>query len=285
MPISSKSSRVSSPNRKIQDVPELPTITGVSENAISATAIDVAVSFSPFGGRPGVLRATSTPGNIQGISFGSSPITVNGLTPGTNYNFTVRAETSAGANRGTTALSVASDTPTGAVVPIATIALATSQANFIFSNIPQTFRDLYVVMSARATNNAATSNIYLNIGNTSGVDFATNYSQTNLSGNGSSAASARFSNSTGLGSGAIAAATSTSGIFNSTVYHVLSYASTTAFKTILSRTSYDLNGSGGSEIRVGSWRSAAGITTLQFGSDLLFAAGSTCTLYGIKAAS
>jgi hypothetical protein len=173
----------------------------------------------------------------------------------------------------------------GAMVPIASFETAAPEVNFFFVNIPQTFQDLYLVIHGRATNSAATSNIYLNMGNTSGIDYGSNYSQTALAGNGSSAFSTRFSNVTGITPGSMPAATSTSGIFGATVLHFLNYANTSTFKTILSRTSFDLNGSGGTEARVFLWRSTAGLTTLQFGSDASFAAGSRMSLYGIRAVS
>jgi hypothetical protein len=224
MPISSKSSRVSSPNLKIQDVPELPTISGILENPTSATALDVAVNFSQFGGRPEVLRATSTPGNIEGISFGSSPITVNGLTPGTNYNFTVRAETNLGANRGATALSAA-NTPTGALVPIATFS---GTSAFTFTNIPQTYQDLrlvYTIRSGVTSNDAGKSNqVYIT--GTINQDSSSLYSFAFLEGDGSTRSAGYFTGQSVLFYGIVPNANATAGIFGSGYVDFLNYRNT-----------------------------------------------------------
>jgi len=283
MPISSKSSRVSSPNRKIQDVPELPTITGVSENPTSATALDVAVNLSQFGGRPEVLRATSTPGNIEGISFGSSPITVNGLTPGTNYNFTVRAETNQGANRGATALSAAANTPTGALVPIATVNFSGNFANF--TNIPQTYQDLrlvYTIRSGATTNDAGKSNQVYFTGLINGVNTQS-YSFAFLEGDGSTRSAGYFNNQFIVYYGLIPNANATAGIFGSGYVDFLNYRDTNTFKTIITNQGSDTNGSGNVRITANLYRSTAAITSISV-SAASVVAGSTATLYGIKGA-
>jgi hypothetical protein len=282
MPISSKSSKVSSPNRKIQDVPELPTITGVSENSTSATALDVAVNFSQFGGRPEVLRATSTPGNIQGISFGSSPITVNGLTPGTNYNFTVTAETSQGANRGATAPSAAANTPTGALVPIATFS---GTSTFTFTNIPQTYQDLRLVYTIRAGNSGndagKTNQTYI-IGSING-DTSFLYSFAFLEGDGSTRSAGYFTGQNVIYYGIVPNANATAGIFGSGYADFLNYRDTNTFKTVITNQSSDTNGSGNVRIVANLYRSTAAITSISMSTPQMVA-GSTVTLYGIKGA-
>ena len=62
------------------------------------------------------------------------------------------------------------------------------------------------------------------------------------------------------------------------------YAGST-YKTMLTMDSNDLNGSGSVETTVGLWRSTAAINTITLSANAdTFAAGTTATLYGIKAA-
>jgi hypothetical protein len=277
MPISSKSSRVSSPNRKIQDVPELPTITGVSENATSATALDVAVTPSQFGGRPELYRATSTPGNIEGISFGSSPITVNGLTPGTNYNFTVRAETNLGANRGATALSAAANTPTGALVPIATaLGANTSGAEVLtFANIPQFYKDLVLVMSLQP-------NITVNLALDAFAGGAvSNRSVTRLTSNGSAVSSLRGTSATEISLAGSLPSTQPTTV----LVEFIDYAASNKFKTVLCKYASDRNGSGEIILSVGAVAQLQPITGFAITTQILngfWSTNSRFTLYGIK---
>jgi hypothetical protein len=285
MPISSKSSRVSSPNRKIQDVPELPTITGVSENASLATALNVAVTPSQFGGRPEVYRATSTPGNIEGISFGSSPITVNGLTPGTNYNFTVRAETSQGASRGATALSAAANTPTGAMVPIARYVGNGAANNFTFFNlttIPGEYQDLLLICNGFLSGSGtAFYGVRLNADST-GI-----YSRTTLYGNGSSPVTFRTTGQNqAFPAGAVNAPANGSSFAMNSTFYFPNFKSNLP-KTFISRTSYDLNGSGEVTVQVHLYPGTGPISSIGMGTDngnVFLASSGVWTLYGIKAA-
>ena len=177
---------------------------------------------------------------------------------------------------------VSSSATHGAVVPIASYTLTTSNTNFFFTGIPQTYQDLYCVIYARSTYASSTSNIYLNLANASGFDYGANYSQTSLSGNGSSASSTRLTNVSSLTTGIIPGSTATSSIFGVNTIHILNYANTTTNKTILTRSANDLNGSGTTDLRTMLWRNTGGVTGLQFGSDLAFATGSVMSLYGIR---
>lgn len=98
------------------NVPLAPTIG--TATATSSTTATVAFTANDNGGASvTVFTATSNPGGITGTSA-SSPITVNGLTSLTSYNFTVTATNSAG----TSAASGSSNTITpGAVAPVNTV--------------------------------------------------------------------------------------------------------------------------------------------------------------------
>jgi len=158
--------------------------------------------------------------------------------------------------------------------PIATTTLSSAQTYVQFSNIPQTYTDLVAVINASAS---GATGAWWN-SNTSGSAL---YSDTRLSGDGSSASSTRRSGQ----DEAIFTAGSEVGTTFSFVatLHFMNYANTTTFKTVLSR-----SGSAGASTTAGVLlrRDTSAITTIYF--DLVgtgtYSIGSTFTLYGIKAA-
>ena len=173
----------------------------------------------------------------------------------------------------------------GALVPIASAAATGSSNSLSFSSIPSTFQDLMIVLNARSTNASTTTQAIMFF---NGDVSSSNYSATWIDGNGSSATSGRQSNFAQLYCvDGMPAASATSGIFSSTVFHILNYASTSTFKTVLIRQAADLNGSGLSRLTVGLWRATpAAISSLGINAvSGNYAAGSTLTLYGVRAAS
>jgi hypothetical protein len=112
-------------------------------------------------------------------------------------------------------------------------------------------------------------------------DTATNYSQTWISGNGTSASSSRNTSDTYIRTGGSIA----SGYPAMQRWNFFSYAGSTN-KTVLVEVANDLNGSGTVRRAVGLWRSTAAITSIKFEATggINFASGSIITLYGIKAA-
>lgn len=170
------------------------------------------------------------------------------------------------------ALSAASAAMHGAMVPIAS-AVGTGQTTITFNNIPQTFKDLMLVEFVVFTTNADQCQVSTNISGTV-------YSSTNLWGNGSTASSARFT-----GGGTIGSAP---GVGNSNaqplslIRHFLNYSNTTTNKTMLQRAAQDLNGSGTTWLTVGLMGGTSAINSISLLSGG-YAAGSTFTLYGIRA--
>jgi hypothetical protein len=165
----------------------------------------------------------------------------------------------------------------GAMVPIASA--ANGSANF--ANIPQTYQDLYMVGQLRGTS-ANTIEYFFNTLN----GASSGYSYTSLTGDGSSATSARTNiGNTAFYIGTGPSANSTAGIFASYEIWVLNYANTTTNKTVLYRFSGDQNGSGQTALGVGLFLSTAAITQINaFGANGT-ATGSTHSLYGIRAAN
>ena len=154
--------------------------------------------------------------------------------------------------------------------PIATTTLGSATATVTFTSISGTYTDLVLVMDATATTNFTNTKIVIN------SDTGTNYSWTNLKGDGSSASSARGSTTANLYLGLVNTGRGT--------YRFIfqNYSNSTTYKTILSA-----GGLAGNRVEygVGLWRSTSAITNIQVIQPAdTFTAGSTFTLYGIKAA-
>lgn len=156
--------------------------------------------------------------------------------------------------------------------PIATQTLSSAASGVTLSSIPQTYTDLVLVCSYSGTSTAI--NLYPN------GSSASDKSWTSLRGTGSAAESARGS------SIAIqdyrTTATNSSGEFTVSIFNIMNYANTTTFKTFLVRRSI---ASAYAEVLVNLWASTAAVSSLSINSASgNFAAGSTFSLYGIKAA-
>ena len=156
-------------------------------------------------------------------------------------------------------------------IPIATNTLGSAVSNITFSNIPSTYTDLKIVCAITST--AGNNNFVLFNG-----DGGANYSSTYMQGTGSAAQSGRAS-SAAYG---YVDYSGTTGQHTITV-DILNYANTTTYKSYLSR--------GGDTGTVtiayaGTWRNTAAITSVLFGNGAAngLLAGTTITLYGIKAA-
>lgn len=171
------------------------------------------------------------------------------------------------------------------LVPIQTVRAASTVVDLSFTSIPQGYQDLFLVMNVRSDNASSLPafSVYVN---STGL---ANWSQTTLYGNGSSAGSLRTTTSTptyGLqwqpGYG-IAGASATAGVYSSVVVHILNYANTSTYKTAIGRSASDLNGSGMTVLIAGNWANTSAITSIQTGTQGNFVAGSTATLYGVKA--
>ena len=154
--------------------------------------------------------------------------------------------------------------------PIATNTLGSAVASVTFSSISSAYTDLVLIVAAK-TGTAQSHSIQFN------GDTATNYSDTYLYGDGTSAGSARDSGQTGIKAiGRIGTAIST------TIINMFNYTNATTYKTVTARGS----DAGSLAIAtVGLWRSTAAITSLTIAIGTgTYDVGSTFTLYGIKAA-
>jgi len=155
---------------------------------------------------------------------------------------------------------------------IATNTLGTATASITFSSIAGTYTDLVLVCWTKAPSANVGLSMQFN------GDTSSNYSYTQISGNGSSAASNRGSNQTYARFGNNI---QTNGTY--TKADIQNYSNSTTFKTLLSRSGSAADG--GVVAFVNMWRNTSAITSLtifpegggNFGSDSIF------TLYGIKA--
>ena len=152
---------------------------------------------------------------------------------------------------------------------IATTTLGSAASEIVFTSISGSYTDLVIVADCQTT-----------AGNTFTMRFnsdsGTNYSQTVISGDGSSASSFKSTNISSLYLGDI---TNARMVY---LINIMNYKNTAVNKTILVRQNYS---AGSVTARSGLWRNTAAITSIRLAPfsavDLL--AGSVATLYGIKA--
>ena len=156
--------------------------------------------------------------------------------------------------------------------PIASTTLGSNATSITLSNIPGTFTDLFVVLEGQ-TDAGGIIGVYIDFNS----DTANNYSVTQLNADGTSAWSSRNSNLASI-HGAVLTSTVRANAF----WHIMSYANTNVFKTVLCG-----GNAADAYVRrsVGLWRSTSAITSLRvWHESRSFITGTTLSLYGIKAA-
>jgi hypothetical protein len=161
---------------------------------------------------------------------------------------------------------------------IATTTLGSAAATVTFSTISGAYTDLVLVTNLKTTTTSQEVTVKIN------NDTGSNYSLTNLRGDGSTAASLRRSSQT-VGNISKEISPNTAFEFVS-ISTFMNYSNATTYKTWLSRNNRaSASNAPGTEALVGLWRSTSAITELVIGlTGGNFDTGSTFTLYGIKAA-
>lgn len=145
-----------------------------------------------------------------------------------------------------------------------------STTNVTFNSISGSYTDLVLIVNAKL---AASNNISLRFNS----DTASNYSYTYLFGSGSAASSGRATSTTYIYGGS----TSTTDYDIHTI-NINNYSNSTTYKTALIQSAIP---SIGASAWVGLWRSTSAITSVDVSFlGNIISAGSTFTLYGIKAA-
>jgi hypothetical protein len=158
---------------------------------------------------------------------------------------------------------------------IATQTLGSAVASVTFSSIPATYTDLVLVYNGKFA--SANGQIALQFNG----DTATNYSSTEIFGNGSTAGSSRDPNATSMRLGY----TLTANIENMNIMQIMNYSNATTYKTVMARQN-TAGSASGAAAHVGLWRNTAAINSIVVAcyNSLNFVSGSTFTLYGIASA-
>ena len=159
--------------------------------------------------------------------------------------------------------------PTSTYTPIYTTTLGSAQSSVTLNSFSG-YTDLILIASGTVGTDGAVRFQF-------NGDTGSNYSSTLLYGNGSSAISVRGSNETTGSGGRLGTVVSTS------ILQFMNYSNSTTYKTVISR------GNSSNAIvatQVSLWRSTSAITSILVKPESAanFDAGSTFTLYGIKAA-
>jgi hypothetical protein len=150
----------------------------------------------------------------------------------------------------------------------------------IFNNIPQDYTDLKVLVSARSAYAATFNDLLLYINNNTGAGA---YSQSRLSGTGTSVTSDRQTVLGGFWSQYVPAANATANTFGSTEVYIPNYA-TGSNKQIMVDSTSETNATTGNQLVMNAllYRSPLPITQLYFSlGGQTFVQNSTFTLYGI----
>lgn len=153
---------------------------------------------------------------------------------------------------------------------IATQTLVAPSGTVTFSNIPGTFKDLVLEISTAVSASGA-ADVFARFNN----DTATNYSMTQLFGNGTSAGSNRQANDT-----AVRIAVTDGSTISSNVFQIFQYANTNVNKTSLTRSDVS---SALTKAIAGLWRSTSAVTGMTiFPNSGTFNAGSTFKLWAVS---
>ena len=155
---------------------------------------------------------------------------------------------------------------------IETVELATNTSNIFLENIPQTFTDLKLDVSARRTDTSEVASLRFN-------DVATtNYSFIRLSGSGSTVGS--VSGTTSSLAFVINASDFTSNTFSSSSFYISNYTSSTDKSISLDAVQEANATNSDQEIRAFLFTTSSGITKISVLGA--FATGTVVSLYGIS---
>ena len=156
---------------------------------------------------------------------------------------------------------------------IATQTLGSAAATVTFSSIPGTYTDLVLIFDGTITTSGANMALRFN------SDTGTNYSRTVINGNGSSATSFRSTNNDQLFVGSTDSGRTLNRI------NIMNYSNSTTNKTCITRSDVASGTFPQTQANACLWRNTAAITSIEVRTDAsTFTAGSTFSLYGIKAA-
>jgi hypothetical protein len=157
--------------------------------------------------------------------------------------------------------------------------LGTSVGSIQFTSIPQNSTDLFILLSTRQTSTTGTVYISFN-GNSTGYTFRRLNSSGSAANSDNYSTSAIYWNDTGTNE--------TANTFGNSAVYIPNYRGTTnksvGVDSVPESNSANYIGAQMS-IVAGVWENTAAITSINFGSNASFAAGSTISLYGVTKGS
>jgi hypothetical protein len=154
-----------------------------------------------------------------------------------------------------------------------------SVASIDFTSISGSYTDLIVIGSIKAAS-ATNPQPFVRFNN----DSSTNYSVTNMYGNGTTAGSTRFSSQAQIRLNYVVDPNTTE--YTNLIMNIQNYSNTTTYKTVLNKLTLGGGSNSGLDVSAGLWRSTSAINRLTFtleNSSSNFAVGCVFTIYGIKA--
>ena len=161
--------------------------------------------------------------------------------------------------------------PTATYTPLQTLTLGSNQATVTFANIPNTYKDLILILNTEQAGGTSGNGSIMRVNGDSG----TNYSNVLMTGNGSSTSS-----SSQTSANAFNDLYFFEGVRGTHIIQFLDYSATDKHKTVLARANV-----ANFLLRAGAgrWASSAAINSifLQPIAGRTFASGSTFSLYGI----
>ena len=164
--------------------------------------------------------------------------------------------------------------------PIASFTVSTAQASYTFTSVSGAFTDLVLIVNGQTSVNDR--EIRMQVGNGS-ADTGSNYSWTNILGYSGGAISQRGSS---VAYCQISASSSNT-VPGTYIAHLMNYANTTTYKTVLSRGN-NVGTTSVTDSHVSLWRSTVAINTVKVFPTTSgtpdFSVGTTLALYGITAA-
>jgi len=164
----------------------------------------------------------------------------------------------------------------GAMVPIASVTFSSNNSAYFFTNIPQVYQDLMLVISQRGTSSGTRATFF----GFNNLSASNTFSYTQLISDGSSATSVRNTSNQFQFESSCPLSTDTAGVFSSVVINILNYRNSSTFKSVLFRSAADFNGSGFTTLAAGLWQNTSAIDQINIRTGV--ATGSTYTLYGIR---
>lgn len=162
--------------------------------------------------------------------------------------------------------------PTQTYVALDTASVTTSTPSVTFSSISQDYTDLVLEFTGTMTSSAR---IDIRVGTAGSLDTGSNYSNTEFLGNGTSANSYFYANTTTM-QGVFDSCGTGTGQINAQI-NFQNYSNTSYNKYALARFNSASNGVG---MTIGLWRNTGGINTIQLLPTSNFATG-TFNLYGV----